>query len=117
MLTTIEKIVFVALALVSAGFTVHGFKLIIDSIRKGRPAPELKNVPARLLNAGVKVLFQQTIFKARKALSAIHMGLFFGLITYAFVNLFDVLEGLVPGFDLVYGGARLPRKYSVESQS
>lgn len=107
MLTPIEKIIFVVLACVSAGFTVHGFKTIIDSIRKGRPAPELKNIPGSLIKAGVMVLLQQTIFKARKVLSAIHMALLFGLITYAFVNLFDVLEGLVPGFDLVYGGKHL----------
>ena len=107
MLTTIEKIIFIVLALISAGFTFHGFKVIVDSIRKGRPAPELKNVPLSLVKAAVTVLFQRTIFKARKGLSAIHMGLFFGLITYAFVNLFDVLEGLVPGFDLVYGGKHL----------
>ena len=108
MLTTIEKIIFVLLALASAGLTVHGFKTIIDSVRKGRPAPELKNIPASLVKAGITVLFQQTIFKARKVLSAIHLGLFFGLITYAFVNLVDVLEGLVPGFELTYGGKHLP---------
>lgn len=107
MLTTIEKIIFILLALTSAGFTVHGFKTIIDSVRKGRPAPELKNVPVSLLKAGITVLFQQTIFKARRVLSAIHLGLFFGLITYAFVNLMDVLEGFIPGFDLVYGGKHL----------
>jgi Fe-S oxidoreductase len=107
LLTTIERIIFILLALTSAGFTVHGFKTIIDSVRKGRPAPELKNVPVSLLRAGITVLFQQTIFKARKVLSAIHLGLFFGLITYAFVNLIDVLEGLIPGFDLVYGGKHL----------
>ncbi|MEW6083047.1 MAG: (Fe-S)-binding protein [Chloroflexota bacterium] len=107
MLTPIEKILFILLALVSAGFTIHGFKTIIDTVRKGRPAPDLKNIPASLLKAGVTVLFQRTIFKARKALSAIHMGLFFGLITYAFVNLFDVLEGLIPNFDLTYSGKHL----------
>ncbi|MBI5935682.1 MAG: hypothetical protein HY867_18420, partial [Chloroflexi bacterium] len=108
MLTTIEKIIFIVLAITAAGFTFHGFKTIIDSVRKGRPAPELKNIPASLLKAGVMVLFQQTIFKARKVLSAIHMGLFFGLITYAVINLMDVLEGFVPGFDLVYGGKHIP---------
>ena len=107
MLTPIEKIIFLLLALVSAGFTIHGFKTIIDSVRKGRPAPELKNVPASLVKAAITVLFQQTIFKARKVLSAIHLGLFFGLITYAFVNLVDVLEGIVPGFELTYGGKHL----------
>ena len=96
MLTPIEKIIFLLLALASAGFTIHGFKTIIDSVRKGRPAPELKNVPGSLIQAAITVLFQQTIFKARKLLSAIHMGLFFGLITYAFVNLVDVLEGFIP---------------------
>jgi hypothetical protein len=108
LLTTVEKIIFILLAFTSAGFTFHGFKTIIDSIRKGRPAPELKNIPGSLVKAAITVLFQQTIFKSRKVLSAIHMGLFFGLITYAFVNLVDVLEGLVPGFDLVYGGKHLP---------
>jgi Fe-S oxidoreductase len=107
LLTTVEKIIFIFLALISAGFTIHGFKTIIDSVRKGRPAPELKNIPGSLIKAAITVLFQQTIFKARKVLSAIHMALFFGLITYAFVNLVDLLEGFIPGFDFVYGGRHL----------
>ncbi|GAB1471546.1 (Fe-S)-binding protein [Chloroflexota bacterium] len=107
MLTTVEKIIFILLALTSAGFTIHGFKTIIDSVRKGRSAPELKNISGSLVKAAITVLFQQTIFKARKVLSAIHMGLFFGLITYAFVNIVDALEGLVPGFELTYGGKYL----------
>lgn len=107
MLTTIEKIIFICLAAISAGFTLHGFKTIIDSVRKGRPSPEFENVPANLLRAGFTVLFQRTIFRTRKALSTIHLGLFFGLITYAFVNIVDVLEGFIPGFDLVYGGRHL----------
>ena len=107
MLTTVEKIIFILLALTSVGFTYHGFKTIFDSVRKGRSAPELKNVPGSLIKAALTVLFQQTIFKARKLLSTIHMGLFFGLITYAFVNILDALEGLIPGFDLTYGGVHL----------
>jgi len=107
LLTVIERIIFVLLALVSAGFFIHGVKTIVDSVRKGRPGPDLKNIPASLLKAGLTVLFQRTIFKARKVISAVHLGLFFGLITYAFVNLVDVLEGLVPGFELAYGGRQL----------
>jgi len=107
LLTTIEKIIFIILALTSAGFAFHGIKTIVDSVRKGRPGPELKNVPGSLIKAGITVLFQRTIFKARPIVSTIHLGLFFGLITYAFVNLVDALEGLIPGFDLVYGGTHL----------
>lgn len=107
MLTTIEKVIFVLLAFVSAGFTLHGIKTIVDSVRKGRPAPELKNITASLAKAGITVLFQRTIFRARKVLSTIHLGLFFGLITYAFVNLVDILEGFIPGFELAYGGRHL----------
>ena len=107
MLTSIEKLIFTILALISVGFTVHGVKAIVDSIRKGRPGPELKDIPASLIKAGITALFQRTIFKARKILSTIHLGLFFGLITYAFVNLVDVLEGFIPGFELVYGGRYL----------
>jgi Fe-S oxidoreductase len=111
-LTTIEKIIFIFLALVSAGFTIHGMMTIVNSVRKGRPAPELKNVPVSLVKAGITVLFQRTIFRARKVLSAVHLGLFFGLITYAFVNLVDLLEGFIPGLDLVYGGKHLAFPFS-----
>lgn len=107
MLTPVEKIVFAILVLISAAFTLHGFATVIGSIRKGRPAPPLKNIPLSLARAFITVLFQRTILRARKPLSVIHMGLFFGLITYAFVNLFDVLEGVVPGFDLVYSGKHM----------
>jgi len=107
LLTSIEKIIFILLALTSAGFTLHGIRTIVDSMRKGRPAPELKQVSANLVKAGITVLFQRTIFRARKVLSTIHLGLFFGLITYAFVNLVDILEGFIPGFELVYGGKQL----------
>jgi len=107
LLTTVEKIIFFLAALTSVGFTYYGFKTIIDSIRAGRSAPELKNIPGSLIKAAFTVLFQRTIFKARKVLSAIHMGLFFGLITYAFVNIVDALEGLIPGFELTYGGKHL----------
>jgi len=104
LLTTIEKIIFILMALTSAGFAIHGFKTIIDSVRKGRPAPELKNIPASLIKGAIAILLQQPIFKARRVLSTVHLGLFFGLITYAFVNLIDVLEGFISGFELTYGG-------------
>jgi len=107
LLTTVEKIIFIILALVSAGFLFHGIKTIVDSVRKGRPGPKLKNIPGNLLKAGITVFFQRTIFKARPLVSTLHLGLFFGLVTYAFVNLVDVLEGFIPGFDLVYGGKHL----------
>ncbi len=107
MLTLWEKVIFVILALISAGFTVHGFGTILHSVRQGRPAPHLKNIPTHLIRAGVRVLFQRTIFRARPLLSAVHLGLFFGLITYALVNLTDLLEGFVPGFDLTYGGRHM----------
>jgi len=107
LLTSVEKIFFILAALTSVGFTYHGFKTIIDSIRKGRPAPELKNVPGALVKAAITVLFQRTILRTRKVLSTIHMVLLFGLITYAFVNIVDALEGLVPGFELIYGGRNL----------
>jgi len=108
LLTPVEIIIFILAALTTVGFTYHGFKTIIDSIREGRPAPELKNVPGALLKAVITVLFQRTILRTRKVLSTIHMALFFGLITYAFVNIVDALEGLVPGFELIYGGKNLP---------
>jgi Fe-S oxidoreductase len=108
LLTPFEKFAFFILALISAGFTLHGLVTIIRTIRLGRPAPPLKNLPQAFWKAAVTVLLQRTILRTRKLLSVIHMALFFGLITYAFVNLMDVLEGIVPGFDLVYSGKHVP---------
>jgi len=109
LLTTIERILFILLSLVFVGgLTARGFYGIYKIVRSGRPAPPLKDVPKKMLVAFLEVGLQKPIFRARPVLSTFHAFIFFGFSYYFLVNVTDVLEGFVPGFELIYGGAALP---------
>ncbi|MFQ5614079.1 MAG: (Fe-S)-binding protein [Anaerolineae bacterium] len=107
MLTLIERIIFIIMALVLGGLTAAGFYGIFRIIRSGRAAPPLKDVPRRLLVAFIEVGLQKPIFRARILLSVFHAFIFFGFSYYFLVNVTDVLEGFIPGFELIYGGQAL----------
>ena len=104
MLTTIERILFIIMALVFGGLTAAGFYGIYTIVRNGRSAPPLKDLPKRLTQAFIDVGLQKPIFRARPVLSTFHAFIFFGFSFYFLVNVTDVLEGFIPGFELIYGG-------------
>ncbi len=109
MLTTPERILFILLVLLFGGIlATAGFYGIFKIVRSGRRAPALKNWPSMLFKALIDIGLQKTIFRARPILSTFHAFIFFGFSFYFLVNLTDVLEGFVPGFELVYGGENLP---------
>ncbi|MDH5507832.1 MAG: (Fe-S)-binding protein, partial [Anaerolineae bacterium] len=104
MLSTVERILFVVMAVVFGGMTAAGFYGIFKIVRSGREAPPLKNVIPSMLKAFIDVGLQKTIFRARPLLSTFHAFIFFGFSYYFLVNVTDVLEGFVEGFELIYGG-------------
>lgn len=108
MLTLSERIVFILMAIGLGGLTAAGFYGIYRIIRSGRAAPPLADVPRRLIVALIDVGLQKPIFRARPILSTFHAFIFFGFSFYFLVNVTDVLEGFVPGFELIYGGRALP---------
>ncbi|MFQ5419492.1 MAG: (Fe-S)-binding protein, partial [Anaerolineae bacterium] len=107
MLTPTERIIFIVMAVVFGGLTAVGFYGIFNIVRNGRSAPPLKNVPGKMLKALIDVGLQRTIFRARPVLSTFHAFIFFGFSFYFLVNVTDLLEGFVPGFELIYGGEAL----------
>jgi Fe-S oxidoreductase len=107
LLTSIERIVFTIMIIVLAGLTVAGFSGIFRIVRSGRAAPPLKDVPRHLIGALIDAGLQRPIFRARPLLSTFHAFIFFGFSFYFLVNVADVLEGFVPGFELIHGGAAL----------
>ena len=105
MLTPLEQTVFLIMAVVFGSATAAGFFGIFRIVRSGRPAPALTDLAPRFVRALIDVGLQRTIFRSRPILSTFHAFIFFGFSYFFLINVTDVLEGWVPGFELVYGGA------------
>ena len=65
MLTSVEKVLFVALALVSLGAAAVGFRRIVAIVRRGEGDVELTGLFQRALEALAKTLSQRTVLNAR----------------------------------------------------
>ncbi|UCH25486.1 MAG: 4Fe-4S dicluster domain-containing protein [Trueperaceae bacterium] len=98
MLTTPEKVLFVLLAGLSAGYAYLGFKRVVDVIVRGEPGhyPRFDQLPRRLVMGFLRTLSQTTVFRARPLVSFFHGFIFYGFIFYLLVNVFDVLKGYLP---------------------
>lgn len=113
MLSTTERIIFFVMVAIFGGITLWGFRAIFNLVRSGRAAPKLKNILGNVIKALIEVGMQKTLFRTRIVLSIFHAFIFFGFSYYLLVNLTDVLEGFVPGFELIYGGVLLAETYPV----
>lgn len=96
------------MALGLGGLTAAGFYGIFNIVRSGRAAPPLKDLLPKFVIAFIEVGLQKTIFRTRPILSTFHAFIFFGFSYYFLVNVTDLLEGFIPGFELIYGGEALP---------
>ncbi|MFQ5922075.1 MAG: (Fe-S)-binding protein [Anaerolineales bacterium] len=105
MLTSIERVVFIALGVIFIGIlATAGFLGILRIIRSGRSAPRLRKLVPRSVIAFLEVGLQRPMYRDRPILSTFHALIFFGFSYYFLVNLADLLEGFVSGFELIYGG-------------
>ena len=96
MLTTVEKILFLLLAIVCLYYAGIGFYRVAKTIVRGKPDPRFDRMPQRILYALWIVLTQQTMFNKRPLISILHAMVFYGFVYYFLVNLVDALEGFFP---------------------
>jgi len=96
MLTTIEKILFIALALGAFYFAGTGFYQVFKSIRRGKPEDRFDRLPERISRALWIVAAQQSVFKKRPLVSFLHALVFYGFLFYFLVNAVDAVEGFFP---------------------
>ena len=99
MLTLIEKVLFFILVGGSGYFAFTGFKRIFDVVARGDSAyyyPRFNQIIRRFSESIVKTISQVTVFRARPIVSLFHSFIFYGFIFYLLVNLFDILNGLIP---------------------
>ena len=99
MLTIVEKVLFFILVGGSGYFAFTGFKRIFDVVARGDDAyyyPRFNHLIRRFSESVIKTVSQATVFRARPLVSFFHGFIFYGFIFYLLVNLFDILNGLIP---------------------
>jgi len=89
MLSTPERIAFVALVVVCAALAIRGVIRMVRLIRKGAPATRVGQAAKALIDIGL----QRPMFKARPLVSTLHAFIFFGFTLYLAVNITDLGEG------------------------
>ncbi len=98
MLTFPEKIIFIVAAVITVFLVLRAVVRIIRIIGRGRGKPDWKVIPKRLLDAGIKTVALTPVWRKRLLVSLFHAMVVWAFMFYLFVNIGDVLEGLIPNF-------------------
>jgi Fe-S oxidoreductase len=98
MLTLVEKIIFVLLALGSAYFAYRTVERIMRIVRRGAGAVGMDELVSRAVNATIIFATQKTVLKRRLLPSVAHAFVAWGFTYYLLVNIGDGLQGFFPGF-------------------
>ena len=99
MLTPVEQMLFIFLALMSVGATYHGFREVWLIINRGEGQLYLNNLPKRAFTALKVYITQSTTLKTRRISSLFHLGVVWGFTFYFLVNVVDGLIGFIDGFE------------------
>jgi Fe-S oxidoreductase len=100
MLTLSEKILFILAVLASAYAATRVGERIFRILRRGQGKIDLRIAQKRLVSTLVKTITFQPVFRFRFWPSLFHSFVAWGFIYYLLVNLFDTLQGYLPGFEI-----------------
>lgn len=113
MLTDVEKMLFIMLALFAIGATYSGFLEMYQIINRGQGQLNFSNLFRRGWSALIIYLSQRTTLKTRRFTSLLHWGVVLGFTYYFLINALDLLIGFFPNFEvtlnnlgIVYDGYR-----------
>ena len=98
MLSNLERILFIVLAIVSMGLAWVTFRRMFKVIGRGSDPIDWTKALGKWPKGLSVFLSQKTLFKTRPVVGAIHAGVAWGFTLYLLVNVIDVLYGMVPGF-------------------
>ncbi len=99
MLSFTEKVIFIIVLIISIVLTYRNFSRMFLVIRSGRDPIDWKSALKNWRVGFSALVFQKTLFTRRRWLSVVHLGIAWGFVLYMLVNLFEVLKGLIPGFN------------------
>ncbi|MBW4439595.1 MAG: (Fe-S)-binding protein [Pleurocapsa minor GSE-CHR-MK-17-07R] len=111
MLTDIEKMLFVLLAILAVSATAAGFWEMWLVIQRGDGKLHLNGFVRRAINALGVYLTQRTTLKTRRLTSLLHLGVVLGFTYFFLVNAVDLLYGFLPGFTWPYDNNLLSNLY------
>lgn len=100
MLSPTEKFLFILLVAISLGATIITFDEMRRIIARGKGSLYLDELPRRIFIGIKNLIFQGDILKNRKITSILHYGVAWGFIFYGLVNIVDILEGFIAGFEI-----------------
>ena len=104
MLTSPEKIIFLAAVILSAYLSWRSFGQMIRIIKRGQDKLHWNNLVKRIFEAIVVVLTQKTVLKTRPFVSFLHALIAWAFILYFLVNLGDVLSAYIAHFHFMGRG-------------
>jgi Fe-S oxidoreductase len=98
MLTTVEKMVFLLLALFAIGATYANLSEMARIVARGQGRLHLERLPQRMIAALGVYLTQRTTLKTRRLTSLLHLGVVWGFTFYFLLNFGDLLNGFIPNY-------------------
>jgi len=105
MLSSIEKVVFLAIAALAVALALHEFLKKFKLISSGRKVARLDHPGQRFSQMLLKVLLQTPVFSQRPVTGFFHAVIFWGFLVFLGVTLNHVAEGFLAGFSLFGHGA------------
>ena len=98
MLSAVERVAFILLILFSMSLSIVTFSRMFKIIGRGTQPLNWKSVLRNWPKGLAIFISQKTLFKTRPVIGAIHAAVAWGFTLYLFVNIVDVMYGMVPGF-------------------
>ena len=105
MLSTIEKVLFVAAVALALLLALREFLRKLRLVRSGRPVDRLDRPGTRLARTALQVLFQTPVIAQRPVTGFFHAFIFWGFLVFLGVTLNHVAEGFSAGLSLFGHGA------------
>jgi hypothetical protein len=104
MLTTLEKILFIVLSLISVIFASKVIKQLVYIINSGTGEVDWSLARQRVMDVLIQTISFKTVFRFRFWPSVFHALVAWGFIYYLFINLGDTLEAFLKDFHFLGTG-------------
>ncbi len=104
MLTMPERILFLVAVLLSLSLTSLAVRRIIRIIGRGKGRPDWKVIRQRLFTVPPRIVVFQPLFRLRILPSAFHALIGWGFLYFIIVNLGDLLQGYLQGYQFLGSG-------------
>jgi Fe-S oxidoreductase len=104
MLTSLERAIFALAVVLSLSLTSLAVRRIIRIIQRGHGKPDWGILKTRLFSIPPRIVSFQPVFRFRLVPSLFHALIGWGFLYFVIVNLGDLLEAYIPGYQFLGSG-------------